>query len=318
MLGRQYPCGYNGYDCVKKGTKTCAFFHGLGQDGPNHVDKKFQSQFSTNAQLAPGNKLLQIPFYWGDMVSELEGVCGTVIYNWANTVDFGWDAPEVENSYYEKAQEVVSKGGVVFAHSMGVTIFAGACYKQKKCVSFVALAGPIRGSRAALLDAALIKLGLQPNKQGVKTLANNYPGMMSGPQPNALALSVQKQGIYLAALCGDNALGSGGLAGLGLFAVRDLAYGTFACLAGSQGCKDGWSPVACDGFVHMDECSTATNIPTNTVGGDSFKPTPLARFYRYPGNHQDSTGARGNWAGIFDYIRMQASTKVSQVLTFKP
>lgn len=92
--------------------------------------------------------------YWGAFNDWYADVCSEFVYGWARTTDKAFDDPELMNSYSDKALEVMSRGGIVIAHSMANAILAAACWKLNKCAQWYSLGGGYSGQAVgpAVLD----------------------------------------------------------------------------------------------------------------------------------------------------------------------
>ena len=93
--------------------------------------------------------------YWGPFNVWYADVCNEFIYSWARTTDKPFDDSELMNSYSDKAIEVIDRGGIVIAHSMGNAILAAACWKLNKCVQWYSLGGGYSGQA---IGPAILKL----------------------------------------------------------------------------------------------------------------------------------------------------------------
>lgn len=303
--GRRYPCGAAGYNCLQSaGSKPCLFLHGLGQSGP----RSGQLQQSN----PPGSQTLSLPQYWANMASELAGVCTAVTYNWQNTNDFGWNDATVQNHYYDAALSTVQAGGVVFAHSMANNILAGACMDQSKCgVSWYFVGGPIRGSKAADTQDQLQSIFGNGATGGTATLVRSFRGLRFGSTQRE-QLGRTARGRVKGVLCGTAGWGSGGLAGAALNAVKGIVYGWWRCTRTFLGVCTGWENVEADGLVGLDECERYGYQSGGSwlewyIGGQATSGSSSGnRFFKYDGNHQDMTGARGNHNGILNWYRAMA------------
>jgi len=283
----------------------------LGQYGPRWYDdfleeKKFAYKVVPNDTI-PQHPSLGYDTYWGNLHKELLGVCDKTIYGWAQTLDFGWDYEPLMRAYATTAQETVAKNGLVVAHSMANSVMAGACMLLNICVPFVSLAAPFRGAASSSLvskvDGVLQSMDIH-RLGSVLTLATKYKYMMHGPHHTAdgmVKFLASRPELLKGQLCGYKSWGSGGRMGLLLSAMREMAYGTFHCRHGSC-LKHGVEEVECDGMVAMDECALESSSPEKWLGG-AFLRDPLAQRFKFAGNHQDSTGASGNFDHMLDFLR---------------
>lgn len=250
--------------------KRCLFLHGLGVKGAGTFSK-------TSPQMP---EALGRSNYWGNMERELGGLCSAFEYANFNTSNVGWDDAKLQSAFYEKAREVYSGGGMVFAHSAANNVLAGACVSKQLCeVRWIALAAPIRGSKVADAPKALRALGGPRGLVGA-SLSPKHPLLAS----DALSRAVRERKLVLAGACGTDGWGSGGLAGAALRKANKRTYGT------------GWKAVPADGVVHEDECSALS-------GGVKPSTSPSAPWFTCACNHADLTGSGGNHRGFYDWLR---------------
>uniref|UniRef100_A0A0G4GNV3 Uncharacterized protein n=1 Tax=Chromera velia CCMP2878 TaxID=1169474 RepID=A0A0G4GNV3_9ALVE len=154
-------------------------------------------------------------YLWGPYNILFKDYCDSFLYSYANTFDYSWLDTQLQNEYYEKAREVVDKGGVVFAHSMANSLLAGACWQQNKCVQFYGLGGVLSG---VILSNVLKKdfLGKPLYWFGQVVLDSfntKSRGMRRDPDEatqNALMKNTAAKKLFKGNLCGGRPQGNGG------------------------------------------------------------------------------------------------------------
>eukprot|EP00735_Rhodelphis_limneticus_P008975 TRINITY_DN2436_c0_g1::TRINITY_DN2436_c0_g1_i1::g.8887::m.8887 TRINITY_DN2436_c0_g1::TRINITY_DN2436_c0_g1_i1::g.8887 ORF type:complete len:728 (-),score=200.44,Notch/PF00066.12/4e+02,Notch/PF00066.12/7.3e-05,Notch/PF00066.12/1.9e+03,Notch/PF00066.12/1.5e+04 TRINITY_DN2436_c0_g1_i1:576-2759(-) len=367
--GRAYPCGIAGFNCKQPSTtpecipgkplghpkacKKCIFLHGLGNKVDylthltrvcdascaksitvgrtcfclwyNNLDETANSQYVQNS----GFFTTDVRGYWGDIGNHLAGKCEP-IYNSHDTVNRGWDDPDIQLVYYAAAKQIYDAGGAVFAHSMGNLILAGACKYQGLCdVKWWMVQGPLRGSKIANLGDTTVcvclgvtvfgscwgtqscgrvgkilgtvgrsdTLGNQCNQwhDGLKSCTTYHTG-------EDLSKFVAQRGLLKGGLCGTSGWGSGGLFGAEMVAINAVVYGFNS---------------DADGALHANECrqyldhydSQCRSVCTFWWFGCHTECTQTPVYYQHPnlqmfaGNHFDGTGYNGNHAGIIDWYK---------------
>jgi hypothetical protein len=285
-------------EVVVKG-RPCLFLHGVGGDSaPGTFSPKQPTR------VLPDGTVVS---YWGHLESELAGLCGSFTYSNQNTHGADWRDPKLQDSYYDTALDVVNRGGVVFAHSMGNTILGGACMTQGKCgVKWYGLGNPIRGSAAAALAETR---SLPFGDYTPPSLDPRVPGLGD----SGLARVVAGKGLLKGAMCGTSAQGSGGMAGAALIQSTSLAYGPSSARLGYPfiGICHGWKNCEDDGLVHEDECARyeafSPDGTTSVVDLGPFDTTPASPFFLAPANHWDLTGSTdAPPASVYDWMRAMA------------
>jgi len=302
--GRPYPCGCNGYRCTSCGSaagKPCLFLPGLGQSGTG------VSRTSKPA----GYWYFGHPDYWGPMENYLQGICTSITYSWANTNGYSWSDPNLFALYYNKAKEVISQGGVVFAHSMANPILGGACMVNGWCdVRWYMMGGPLRGSKAASVQDALQNILSISSNAGSRSLESGANNMKNGPNKDKLSKLVNDRGLLKGAICGKRPWGGGGVSGVALYAVGALVYQGWECTGSFLGICYDWTLFGSDGLVGVDECQQYGYYNNgwkqyysqgNVWGSSSSNP-----FFISQVNHYDETGNKGDVDGCVSWIKNMA------------
>jgi len=66
-----------------------------------------------------------------------------------------------------------------------------------------------------------------------------------------------------------------------------------------------------DGLVGFNECSAYGTTSGQTYYNGDYVRDYKAKYYKFRGNHQDSTGARGNHDHFYDHVRYVARRRNS-------
>jgi hypothetical protein len=201
------------YDC-KTGPKVL-LLHGASVHIGN--GDNLAAQFSDKTKIDIEKKL----GIWGpDLITKLQPFSSQLIFNAHNTFDYGWNDHALQQAYYNKALEVYTAGGIVFAHAFANLVLAGACADQHLCsVKWYAIGPPFRGARITELPYPVHGIAIDLNNTGIQSLRPSFRGLFDG----SLTQVVRNHGLLLGCLCGTSAYGSGGMVGVELAGMTSLS-----------------------------------------------------------------------------------------------
>ena len=179
---------------------SCLFLHGAMVKGARPT--QFKSWY--------GDISGALRTYWGPFNIWYADLCNEFIFGWAETETNSWTDAELQNSYADKAAEVINSGGVVFAHSMANAILAGACWQRSKCVQWYSLGGGYSGQAigTGILDVLKALGPLGTNMMNTKVYEGfdfTGSGMRHDPEKehrNAMAKVVDAKGLLKGSVCG--------------------------------------------------------------------------------------------------------------------